>query len=228
MRSRTAAALTTIALWPIVACSAGRSTTQELSYQIEESLTALVIEARAANVAIVVGDGPVTITEQHRYTRTKPTTSHHVQDQTLRLTESGCGKDDDVRCDIGYLITMPKAMTTDINAQAGAVRLDGLAGDVHVTTRAGAVDGHNLTSANVTIRTDAGAASLDFATAPTLVQATTSFGAVEVHVPDTAAYAVDVQTSVGASSISVELDPKSAHRIQVHTEVGAVKIQPLP
>jgi hypothetical protein len=47
-------------------------------------------------------------------------------------------------------------------------------------------------------------------------------------VPDTAAYAVDVQTSVGASSISVEQDPKSTHRIQVHTEVGAVKIQPLP
>jgi len=79
-----------------------------------------------------------------------------------------------VRCDIGYLIKMPKAMTTDITAQAGAVRLDGLAGDVLVTTQAGAVDGHNLTSAEVTIRTDAGAASLDFATAPTLVQATTN------------------------------------------------------
>ena len=228
MRSRTAAALTTIAFWPVVACSAGPSTTQELSYQIEESVTALVIDARAANITIVVGDGPVTVTEQHRYAQTKPTTSHQVQGQTLRLTESGCGNDDDVRCDIGYRIKMPKAMTTDITAQAGAVRLDGLAGDVQVTTQAGAVDGHNLTSAEVTIRTDAGAASLDFATAPTLVQATTSLGAVELHLPGTTAYAVDVQTSVGASSISVEQDPKSTHRIQVHTEVGAVKIQPLP
>ena len=228
MRSRTAAALTAIAFWPIVACSTGPSTTQELSYQIEESLTALVIDARAANVAIVVGDGPVTVTEEHRYAQTRPTTSHQVQDQTLRLTESGCGTDDDVRCDIGYRITMPKAMTTDITAQAGAVRLDGLAGDVHVTTQAGAVDGRNLTSAQVTIRTDAGAASLDFATAPTLVQATTSLGAVELHLPGTTAYAIDVQTSLGASSINVDQDPKSTHRIQVHTEVGAIKIQPQP
>lgn len=227
MRSRTAAALTTIAFWPVVACSAGPSTTQQLSYQVEESLTALVIDARAANVAIVVGDGPVTVTERHRYFNTKPTTSHQVQGQTLRLTESGCGNDDDVRCDVGYRIQMPKTMTTDITAQAGAVRLDDLAGDVLVTTQAGAVDGHHLTSANVTIRTDAGAASLDFATAPTLVKATTSLGAVELHLPGTTAYAVDVQTSVGASHVSVEQDPKSAHRIQVHTEVGAVKIQPL-
>ena len=228
MRSRTAAALTTIALWPIVACSAGPSTTQELTYQIEESLTALVIDARAADIAIVVGDGPVTVTEEHRYSRTKPTTSHQLQGQTLRLTESGCGNDDDVRCDVGYLIQMPKAMSTDITAQAGAVRLDGLDGDIQVTTQAGAVDGHNLTSAEVTIQTDAGAASLDFATAPTLVQATASLGAVELHLPSATAYAINVEASVGASSISVDQDPNSTHRIRVHTEAGAVKILPLP
>ena len=227
MRRRTAAALTTIALLPLAACSAGSTTTEELSYQIDQSVTALVIAARAASVAIVVGDGPVTVTEEHRYSKSKPTTAHRVEGQTLRLTESGCG-DDELRCDVEYRIRMPKAMSAEITAQAGAVRVDGLAGDVRVTTEAGAVEGRALTSDEVIIKTEAGAASLEFAEAPTLVQTTTSMGAVEVRVPGTTAYAVDVQTSVGGSSVGVEQDPASAHRIEVHTDLGAVKIERLP
>ena len=227
MRRRTAAALTAIALLPLAACSAGSTTTEELSYQIDQSVTALVIAARAASVAIVVGDGPVTVTEEHRYSRSKPTTAHRVEGQTLRLTESGCG-DDELRCDVEYRIRMPKAISAEITAQAGAVRVDGLAGNVHVTTEAGAVEGRALTSDEVIIKTEAGAASLEFAEAPTLVQTTTSMGAVEVRVPGTTAYAVDVQTSVGGSSVGVEQDPASAHRIEVHTDLGAVKIERLP
>lgn len=227
MRRRTAAALTAIALLPLAACSAGSTTTEELSYQIDQSVTALVIAARAASVAIVVGDGPVTVTEEHRYSRSKPTTAHRVEGQTLRLTESGCG-DDELRCDVEYRIRMPKAISAEITAQAGAVRVDGLAGDVRVTTEAGAVEGRALTSDEVIIETEAGAASLEFAEAPTLVQTTTSMGAVEVRVPGTTAYAVDVQTSVGGSSVGVEQDPASAHRIEVHTDLGAVKIERLP
>ena len=227
MRRRTAAALTAIALLSLAACSAGSTTTEELSYQIDQSVTALVIAARAASVAIVVGDGPVTVTEKHRYSRSKPTTAHRVEGQTLRLTESGCG-DDELRCDVEYRIRMPKAISAEITAQAGAVRVDGLAGDVHVTTEAGAVEGRALTSDEVIIKTEAGAASLEFAEAPTLVQTTTSMGAVEVRVPGTTAYAVDVQTSVGGSSVGVEQDPASAHRIEVHTDLGAVKIERLP
>jgi hypothetical protein len=227
MRRGTAAALTAIALFPLAACSAGSTTTEELSYQIDQPVTALVIAARAASIAIVVGDGPVTVTEEHRYSRGKPTTAHRVEGQTLRLTESGCG-DDELRCDVEYRIRMPKAISAEITAQAGAVRVDGLAGDVHVTTEAGAVEGRALTSHEVTIKTEAGAASLEFAEAPTLVQTTTSMGAVEVRVPGTTAYAVDVKTSVGGSSVGVDQDPASAHRIEVHTDLGAVKIERLP
>ena len=227
MRLQTAAALTAITLLPLAACSGGFTTPDELSYQIDQPLTALVIDARAASVAIAVGDGPVTVTEEHRYSSGKPTTAHQVTGQTLQLSESGCG-DDDARCDVGYTIRMPKALSADITAQAGAVKLDGLAGDVHVTTQAGAVEGLALTSGEVIVKTEAGAASLEFAEAPTLVRTTTSVGAVELRVPGTTAYAVDVKTSAGTSSVGVENDPASTHRIEVHTDVGAVKIERLP
>ena len=186
-----------------------------------------MIGARGASVAISVGDGPVTVTEEHRYSSGKPATAHQVEGQTLRLTESGCG-DDNARCEVGYTIRMPKAMSADITAEAGAVKLDGVAGDVHVATQAGAVQGLALASDQVSIKTEAGAASLEFAKAPTLVQTTTGVGAVELRVPGSTAYAVDVHTGAGASSVKVDQDPSSTHRIEVRTEVGAVKIEPLP
>jgi DUF4097 and DUF4098 domain-containing protein YvlB len=227
MRTRIKTALTAIVLLSLTTCVGGSTTTDDLSYQIDQPVTALIVDARAASVAITVGDGPVTVTEEHRYSRSKPTTAHQVDGQTLRLTESGCG-DDDARCDVGYTIRMPKATSADITAQAGAVKVDGLAGDVHVTTQAGAVEGRSITSDEVTVKTEAGATSLEFAQAPTLVRATTSAGAIKILVPGTTAYAVDVQTSVGASSIDVDKDPSSAHRIEVHTDVGAVQIEPVP
>ncbi len=226
MKSRTAAAVTAVTLLSLTACFGNPTTTEELSYQIDQPLTALVIGARAASVAIVVGDGPVTVTEEHRYSSGKPSTAHQVEGQTPRLTESGCG-DDHTRCVVEYTIRMPETLSVDITAQAGAVKLDGLAGDLRVTTEAGAVEGRGLISDQVIIQTEAGAASLEFVEAPTLSRTTTTLGAVNLRLPGSTAYAVDVRTDVGASSVEVDRDPASAHQITVHTEVGGVKIERL-
>ena len=223
MRSRIAAGLIGIVL-PVVGCSAGPATSDQMSYQIQEPLTALMISTRAASVMIEVGDGPVTVTEEHRYSAGRPTTAHRVEDRTLWLTETGCGGADDDRCDVSYTIRMPKAMSADITAKAGAVKINGLAGNVRVATDAGAVEGRGLTSAEVRITTDAGAASLEFVEAPTLVRTTTNVGAVELRVPGTTAYAVDIHTSIGDRTVDVDNEPTSTHRITVRTEVGSVKI----
>ncbi|HEX8627341.1 MAG TPA: DUF4097 family beta strand repeat-containing protein [Catenuloplanes sp.] len=228
MPRRVPAALTAIALLlPLAACTGGSTTTDELAYRIDGPVTALVIWARAAAVDIATGDGPVTVTEEHHYSRGKPSTAHRVEADTLRLTESGCG-DDDARCDVRYRIRMPAAVSVEITAQAGAVTVDGLAGALRVTTEAGAVQGRGLTSDEVTVRTEAGATSLEFAEAPALISTTTSAGAVDLRVPRATAYAVDVRTAVGGSSVHVDSDPASAHRIQVRTDFGAVSIEPLP
>jgi hypothetical protein len=222
------AALTTIVLLPLGACFAGPTTTDQLSYSIDQPLTALVISAQAASVAIAVGDGPVTVTEEHSYAGGKPTTTHEVEGQTLRLTESGCPGDEDPRCGVRYTIRMPKAMSADITAEAGAVKMDGLAGNVRITTQAGAVEGHALTSGEVLVKTEAGPASLEFAKPPALVQTTTSVGAVKLRLPGTTSYAVDVHTEAGANTVDVDRDSASAHRITVRTELGAVNIERLP
>jgi hypothetical protein len=216
-----------VLLLPVTACSGGSTTTDEVSYRIDQVVTALTIDARAAAIRIVAGDGPVTVTEKVRYSAGKPNTSHRVDGQMLRLSETGCG-DDDARCQVEYQIRAPGAVSADITTQAGAVTVDGLAGDVHITTEAGAVEARALTGDEVIVKTEAGAASLEFAEAPALIRTTTGLGAVAVRVPGATAYAVDVRTSVGTSAVGVDRDPASAHRIEVHTEVGAVSIERLP
>jgi DUF4097 and DUF4098 domain-containing protein YvlB len=223
MRRHVAAALATIMLLPLAACSG--SSEEETSYQVDQPVTALVVDARAAAVTIEAGSGPVSVTERYRYSDTKPSTAHTVDGQTLRLTESGCGNDK-ARCETEFRIRMPSGSSAQVTARAGAVKVNGLGGDVHVTTQAGAVDGTALSGETVVVQTQAGAMTLEFAKAPATVQATTELGAVTIRLPQNTAYAVNMQTDVGSSTVSVRQDAGSPHKISVKTHVGAVTVEP--
>jgi hypothetical protein len=211
----------------LAACSgpSGSTTTDEVSYQVDQAVTGLVLDARAASIVVDVGDGPAKVREVYRYAGDKPATAHRVDGKTLRLTGSGCN-DDNIRCDTEFHVTMNAASTADITSQAGAVKINGLTGDIRVKSQAAAVEGTGLAGDSVTVDTEAGAASLEFAEAPSMVKVTTKAGAVAVRVPGSTAYAVQTRTSVGGSDVSVQKDPASAHRIQVTTDVGAIRVEP--
>jgi DUF4097 and DUF4098 domain-containing protein YvlB len=227
MRRHGAIALTAIALISLAACS-GSAETNEISYTIDQPVTALKIDVRAASVRIAAADGPVTVTEKHTWSSHAPTTAHAVSGATLQLTETGCGDDNDVHCGTEYVIRIPKAMSAEITSEAGNVTIDGLAGDVHATTQAGGFEGTALTADEVIVKTEAGAASLAFITAPALVRATTQVGPVEVFVPGTEKYAVVVHSDVGPATVTVDKDPASAHHIEITTGVGPVDVGKRP
>jgi hypothetical protein len=201
----------------------GSATTDQQTYQIAERIDALVVDARAAAVILETGDGPITVNETYRLGSDRPTTSHQVDGSTLRLTDTGC-RDDSVRCDVEFRVRLPAATGADIKAQAGAVRVTGLTGDLAVSTQAGAIEGSALGGDAVSVSTQAGAMALQFTRAPSMVRASTQVGAVEVQVPSGTSYAVDVQTTLGRSDVSVQRDPASPHKIEIRTNVGAVKV----
>ncbi|WP_328475247.1 DUF4097 family beta strand repeat-containing protein [Actinoplanes sp. NBC_00393] len=226
VRAGTAVLLIALAALPACGDSAATST-DEQSYQIDQKVDVLAVDARAAAITVEAGDGPVTVTESFRYGKQRPTTAHNVANSTLTLTESGCG-DDNVRCEVKYRIRVPAVTRTEITAKAGSVTLTGLAGAVQVTTEAGAVRGSGLAGPEVTVTSQAGATELVFAEPPTALEVRTELGAVSLDLPPQVAYAVTVATEVGRSQISVDQDPASKHRVEVHTQVGAVSIEPTP
>jgi hypothetical protein len=228
MRTRTgvAVAALALALGSVAACSrdSQSTSTDQQSYEISEQVTALVVDGQAAAVTIETGEGPVTVTEIYRYADDKPGTSHKVDGTTLTLSDTGC-QNDEGRCQVEFRVRVPSATTATVTAKAGAVKVAGLAGDMTVTTDAGAVEATGLAGDRVTVTTQAGATSLEFAEAPTMVQTTTQLGAVEVRVPGGRAYAVEVDTTVGASDVSVQRDAASPNKIQIKTNVGAVRVE---
>jgi len=142
-------------LIPLAACTGGSLTTEEQSYPVDGAVTALVVDARAAAVTVRTGAGPATVTETFRYAGDRPRTAHAMAGGTLTLTETGC-RNDDVRCNVAYDIVVPATATAHIKAQAGAVKVTGLSGDITVQTEAGAVEGRALTADRVTVSSGAG------------------------------------------------------------------------
>lgn len=197
--------------------------TAELSYQVADGVDRLVIDARAGEVHLRVGDGPVRVTETHRYTTHRADTTHTVTDTTLRLTAGGCGRGD-LRCGVLFDITAPAATAVDISARGAGVDVVGLTGDITVRTDAGAVDASGLGSSHVSVRSKAGAISLGFTAPPTAVAAETDLGGIEIMVPAGTAYAVDAATAVGGSEVLVKRDPRSPHTISARTDLGGIRV----
>lgn len=198
-------------------------TTEQQTYQVAEPIATLAVQGKAAAVSVTTGAGPVTVTEIYRYGADRPRTSHRVDGAILHLVDTGC-VDDEKRCELEFQVRVPAATTLNIAVTVGAVRIADIAGDVNVTTEAGAVEGTHLSAQNVTVSTQAGATALQFSGAPGQVRSTTQAGAVEVSVPTGTAYAVDVHTTVGATKVTVPQDPRSDHTIEVNAELGAVSV----
>ena len=96
MRKVAVSAVMAVALGAMAACSAGRTTTDEQSYEISEQVTALTVDGKAAVVTVEGGEGPVTVTEIYRYADDRPGTSHRLDGATLRLSDTGCQNDEGV------------------------------------------------------------------------------------------------------------------------------------
>ncbi len=211
----------------LAACDRGeRVTNSAEQYEITNPIKTLTVQAQIASVAVTTGEGPVTVTEVLRYAGTKPVITHAVDEQTLRLTETGCGDGAPPRCHVEYRIRIPEQTAAQITTRAGDVSIRGVAGPVTVTTDGGRVQGDALASDDVNVATRAGQIALTFADAPNLVQAETGVGAIDVRVPGGQPYAVDVSASADASHITVDQDAGAPRRIAARTKAGVVQISP--
>ena len=230
-RARRAAAVVGVgvALSALTACGgtgggSTTTTTEEQTYDVPQPINALAVDARVAAVTVETGNGPVTVTERYRFGDDKPSTSHRVDGSTLHLIDTGC-RNDEVRCDVEFRVRVPAEASLLVKAQAGAVTVTGIAGRIDVTTEAGSFEGTTLTADEVSVTSQAGATSMEFAKAPATVRASTEAGTIRVRVPDGTAYAVEADTDLGASDISVQRDPASEHRIAVSSSAGSITVE---
>jgi len=218
-RAAACAAVSTAALMVLTEGSEPTAST----YEVARSVTHLVVNARASNVIIEAGDGPISVTETYGPTGDNPRTFHQVEGTTLRITDTGCRRPG--RCQVEIRARVPAATAADITTRAGAVRLSGLHGEVAVVNEAGTVEASGLGSARVSANTRTGLISLSSFKPPNAVKAWTALGSVVIKVPKTKAYAVDVSTALGGSEILVPRHAASPHKISLRTDLSGVRVE---
>lgn len=212
-----------LVLTALTSCVSGTSAEREHSYEVTGPVTTLVINAQAGSVAVEAGEGPITVTETYRFTRDQPRTSHELEGTTLRLEDAGCAEFDP-RCHVEFNVRAPAATAVDVRTRAGAIRIAGLDGDIELTNEAGTVEAAGLASKRVSSSTRTGSITLSFSKPPNDVKASAAFGSVEVMVPTSTAYAVEVSTKLGGSEILVPRDAASPHKISLRTELGGLRV----
>jgi DUF4097 and DUF4098 domain-containing protein YvlB len=223
--------LLTSSAMAVAGCDADIGTiSKQHSYSVTEPVTSLRVDNPVGNTEIEGTDATtVSVVEQLNYASNPPQTSHTITGGQLNLDYTCPSGADNITinvnvCSVAYIVKVPRHIVVQIDSQAGAVTLTGLAGQLTITSSTGSIDADELTSAAVTARTSAGAITLVFTAPPTTVDAQAQVGSVTVQLPTGTAYAVDAGSQVGNVDVTVQRDPNSAHRVAAQSQVGSVTV----
>jgi hypothetical protein len=191
-------------------------------HEISSPVSALVVTSRVGNVTVTGGSGSTaSVTEEITYTSKPPVTTRSVSGGTLTV---GYGCPVELVCAVVYHIRVPRTAAVQVTANAGRIVLAGLAGQVTAKADAGVIAATGLTGASVSLTTDVGAITADFAAAPVTIAALTRIGAITLRVPKAASYLVIANASFGQATVRIPQDPSAPHTIRATTDVGAILV----
>jgi len=191
-------------------------------YAISGPVSALVVTSRVGNVTVTgAGGSAASVTEEITYTSKPPATTRSVSGGTLTV---GYSCPVELVCAVVYRIRVPRTAAIQVTANAGRITLSGLSGQVTAKADAGLITATGLAGASVSLTTDVGAITADFAAAPVTIAAVTRIGAITLRVPSAASYLVIANASFGQATVRIPQDPSAPHTIRATADVGAILV----
>jgi hypothetical protein len=191
-------------------------------YATSSPVSALVVMSQVGNVMVTGGSGSTaSVLEVSTYSSKPPVTTATVSGGTLSVSYA-CPTE--LVCAVVYDIQVPRTAAVRVTADAGKIVLSGLAGRVTAKADAGLITATGLTGSSVSLTTDVGAISADFAAAPATIAAVTRVGAITLRVPTAASYTVTATASFGKATIDIPQAPSAPHTITATTDVGAILV----
>jgi hypothetical protein len=186
-------------------------------YRISAPVSTVVVISHVGNITITGGSGSSTsVTEHATYSRTPPRTTRTISGKTLTVTYD-CPSQ--LVCAVAYAVEVPRGVTVQAQASAGAVTLTGLAGNVTATAKIGIIYATGLSGT-----ADGGGISASFTAAPATLRAVARVGTVDLHVPGSVAYKVSADAHVGHADVGVRQSSSSGHVITATTDVGSINV----
>ena len=113
---------------------------------------------------------------------------------------------------------------SELHTSSGDVNVRSLRGTSDLRTGSGDINGADLVAREVTADTASGDVELDFAFAPTIVDASTASGDVDISVPEGETYRVEADPGSGDLHPNVKTDPSATRTIRAQTSSGDVTV----
>ncbi|MGO1165391.1 MAG: hypothetical protein ACTMHL_02110 [Janibacter sp.] len=155
----------------------------------------------------------------------KPTTS--VDASGDRATVRGeCPTGPVAVCATEWLIVVPEDTDVQIEQGVGEVTIEGMSGDVDVRGGVGGVELTEATSSTIGVDLGVGDVRIESVEPPRQVDASVGVGQVDLALPDTVGYRVQMKGGASETQNSVGNDPAAQRRVTLEAGVGDVTVKP--
>jgi hypothetical protein len=112
--------------------------------------------------------------------------------------------------------------TAVVEASSGDIVLAGIKGDVTVRSHSGEVEASGL-SGKASVESSSGDVRITMATAQS-VKATASSGSIQLRVPRSGAYRLDIETSSGDQNVNIDTSPSSETVLDLNASSGDITV----
>jgi hypothetical protein len=200
------------------------TTTREFS----QPITRLVAETDNGDVRIRTGAKglPVQVTTRVGESFDNARSSQTVTDGVLRLTGDCRFIVLPDNCGVSYTVTVPPGTVVQVTTGTGDTVVDGTSETIMVQTGTGDVNVRHTRAARVSADTGTGSIRLEFASAPTDVQAHSGTGDVDITVPDDGSeYRVVTDSGIGDVTDDLRHNDSSTRSIRAETGTGDVRLK---
>jgi hypothetical protein len=195
------------------------------AYTVSAPVSSLVVASGLGEVTVTGSQrSTVSVTEQIQFSARPPVMRRTLTGKTLTL---GFHCPNESMCAASYTIQVPRGMAVRVSSGNGEIRLSSLAGPVHASSGLGLITASGLTSSTASFASSLGEIDADFTAAPTTVHAATDMGAINIRVPGTVSYDVNVTPGgLGSANVTVPRSSSSRHVIDATCGMGSVLIAP--
>jgi hypothetical protein len=193
------------------------------TYAVSAPVSTLVVSSGAGAVTVTGSQrSTVAVTEQIQFSARPPAMTRTLAGKTLTL---GYQCPHESLCAASYDIQVPRGLAVRVTSGAGEIRLSSLAGAVTARSGAGLISAAGLTSRTASFTTDLGEINAVFAAAPVTVHATTNLGAINLLVPGTVSYDVNVPPGeLDSAIVTIPRSSSSRHVIDATCNMGSLLI----
>lgn len=227
--------------WALTGLTEGTKSGQE-TYPVQGDT--LLVKGGSAQIEVRTGDdSQLKVERQFERNVFGSDPKEKYNDGKLELKDSSCGFLS-FGCKTSYVLTVPKDVKLTVESSSGDLNVSGMPDGANLKTSSGDIELHDvggplwlesssgdleadgLTATEVTTKSSSGSVDLNFAVAPTAVDAKASSGDVSIQIPSgTESYKVDADTSSGDLTTEIKTDPTATRTIKADTSSGDVTVE---